>query len=58
MRHCPQCKKLLFRRKDGRLACPNECVQNTRRLAYNTLIDPLKDRRAKEERDPWRNVKF
>jgi uncharacterized Zn finger protein (UPF0148 family) len=58
MQHCPQCKKILFRKRDGRLVCPNDCEQSGKRVAFNTVIDPLKDRRANEDRDPWRDVKF
>jgi uncharacterized Zn finger protein (UPF0148 family) len=60
MQRCPQCKKILFKKKDGRLACPNECKQNSQRVAFNTVLDPLKDRRIqdKDEWDPWSHVKF
>ena len=55
---CPQCRKILFRKKDGRLACPNECGQSSQRRAFNTVVDPLKDRRAKQDFDPWSTVKY
>ncbi len=58
MQHCPQCRKILFKKKDGRLICPNGCEQSRRRVAFHTVIDPLKDRRGNDDRDPWRNVKF
>jgi len=54
---CPQCKKILFKKRDGRLACPNGCEQSSQRVAFNTVIDPLKDRRSRDDHDPWRNVK-
>jgi hypothetical protein len=38
MERCHQCKKVLFRKKDGTLACPNGCDDNQDRLAFNTAI--------------------
>ncbi|MEJ2038931.1 MAG: hypothetical protein P8X55_08355 [Desulfosarcinaceae bacterium] len=58
LQRCPHCKKVLFRKKDGGLVCPNECGQNTHRTAFNTVIDPMKDRRTKEVFDPWSTVKY
>ncbi len=58
MKRCPHCKKILFRKKNGSLTCPNECDSSTQRIAFNTVIDPLKDRRDKTEFDPWVNVKY
>lgn len=58
MKRCPYCKKILFRKKNGSLACPNECDLNTQRKAINTVIDPMKDRRTKAEFDPWIDVKY
>lgn len=58
MQRCPQCKKILFKKRDGRLVCPNECDKNTRRIAFNTVLDPIKDRRAGDTWNPWNNVKF
>lgn len=56
VQRCPQCKKVLFKKKDGRLECPNECEEDTKRTAFNTVIDPLKDRRANDTWNPWNNV--
>ncbi len=54
MERCDQCKKVLFRKKDGTLACPNGCDDNQNRLAFNTVIDPAKERRgARDTFDPW-----
>jgi uncharacterized Zn finger protein (UPF0148 family) len=58
MQRCIQCKKILFRKKDGTLACPNECDQSGHRRAFNTVIDPMKDRRVKAEFDPWNDVRY
>ena len=58
MERCSFCRKILFRKKDGSLACPNACEQSTQRKAFNTVIDPRKDRRLKETFDPWINVKY
>jgi len=58
MRHCRHCKKILFKNKDGRLVCANGCEQSRQRVAFNSVIDPLKDRRDNDDRDPWRNVKI
>jgi uncharacterized Zn finger protein (UPF0148 family) len=57
MERCPQCKKILFKKKNGSLACPNGCEQSSHRVALNTVVDPLNDRRSQAERDPWRFVK-
>lgn len=54
MERCKQCKKVLFRKKDGSLVCPNECNENHRRSAFNTVVDPWKERRGEETViDPW-----
>lgn len=54
MERCEQCKKVLFKKKDGSLACPNECNENHRRTAFNTVIDPWEERRKKKDySDPW-----
>ncbi|MDA8140503.1 MAG: hypothetical protein M0036_17805 [Desulfobacteraceae bacterium] len=54
MKRCPQCKKVLFKRRDGKMVCPNDCKEHTGRLAYNTVIDPEYDRREGNETwDPW-----
>lgn len=54
MERCKQCKKVLFRKKDGSLVCPNECNENHRRSAFNTVIDPWKERRGDVPHiDPW-----
>jgi uncharacterized Zn finger protein (UPF0148 family) len=58
MQRCPQCKKILFKTKEGRLVCPNDCKQNTQRIAFNTVIEPLNDRRGDGESDPWSKVRF
>ncbi|GAB6906177.1 hypothetical protein DESC_880090 [Desulfosarcina cetonica] len=58
MQRCAQCKKILFRKKDGTLACPNECDSNGERRAFNTVIDPMKDRRIHDEPDPWDEVRY
>ena len=58
MQRCEHCKKILFKKKDGTLACPNECDQNRQRRAFNTVIDPSMDRRDQDEFDPWDNVRF
>ncbi len=58
MQRCEQCKKILFRKKDGTLACPNECEQSTQRRAFNTVIDPIMDRRAQGGDDPWDHVRY
>lgn len=55
---CPQCKKILFRKKNGNLVCPNECQQSGQRSAFNTMIDPMKDRRILPQFDPWEHVKI
>ena len=58
MERCKQCKKILFRKKDGSLVCPNGCNENHQRSAFNTVIDPMKERRGdKSFFDPWSNVK-
>jgi acetyl-CoA carboxylase beta subunit len=57
MKQCPNCKKILFKKKDGTLACPNECDRSGHRTAFSTVIDPMLDRRIKETFDPWSNVK-
>ena len=54
MERCPQCKKILFKKRDGSLVCPNGCNEHQRRSAFNTVIDPMKDRRNNERTfDPW-----
>jgi uncharacterized Zn finger protein (UPF0148 family) len=58
IQRCHQCKKILFRKKDGTLACPNQCRQSGRRSAFNTLIDPMKDRRVRPRFDPWEHVRY
>lgn len=58
MQRCPQCKKILFKTKDGRLVCPNNCKHNARRIAFNTVMDPLDDRRSDGEPDPWNKVRL
>jgi hypothetical protein len=50
--------KILFRKKNGTLACPNDCDQSGLRRAFNTVIDPMKDRRLQTDFDPWENVKY
>jgi hypothetical protein len=57
LRRCAKCKKILFKKKDGTLACPNECERSGHRTAFSTVIDPMFDRRIKESFDPWSNVK-
>jgi hypothetical protein len=39
------------------LACPNECGENAKRRAFNTVIDPMKDRRNMDTLGPWDNVR-
>ncbi len=46
LERCPQCKKFLFKKKNGALFCPNECDGHSRRTAFNTVMDPMKDRRC------------
>jgi uncharacterized Zn finger protein (UPF0148 family) len=58
MHRCPQCKKILFKTKKGQLVCPNGCKQHTKRTAFNTVVDPLKDRRGEDDKDPWNKVRF
>lgn len=53
MKRCPQCKKILFKRKDGKLMCPNECQEHGNRAAYNTYIESRHDRRSNDTFDPW-----
>ena len=57
MERCIHCRKVLFRKKNGSLVCPNECEQSTQRRAFSTVIDPLKDRRLRAAFDPWSQVK-
>jgi len=58
MKRCNQCKKFLFRKRDGSLQCPNGCNENQRRSAFNTVIEPMKDRRGEAFIfDPWDNVR-
>jgi len=57
LERCPQCKKILFKKKNGKLFCPNECDDHRRRLAYNTVVDPKKDRRFHTTIHPWDNVR-
>jgi len=54
MKRCDQCKKVLFRKKNGSLVCPNGCDEHQQRSAFNTVIDPMNERRgAQETWDPW-----
>ena len=54
MKRCPKCKKILFKKKDGRLVCPNGCDEHSERVAFNTVIDPnLERREGKDTFDPW-----
>lgn len=58
MERCRQCKKILFKKKDGSLMCPNGCVENQKRSAFNTVIDPMADRRGEKKHfDPWNNAR-
>jgi uncharacterized Zn finger protein (UPF0148 family) len=58
MEHCKYCKKILFRKKNGMLACPNGCDEHHRRSAFNTVIDPAQDRRGERYTfDPWGNAR-
>ncbi len=58
MERCPQCKKVLFKKKNGELVCPNECDAHQRRSAFNTVIDPTKERRGNvSEFDPWEHAR-
>jgi uncharacterized Zn finger protein (UPF0148 family) len=58
MERCRQCKKILFRKKDGSLACPNQCQRSGSRSAFNTFIDPKKERRVPSQFDPWEHVRY
>ena len=58
MERCSNCRKILFRKRNGSLVCPNECGQNTQRRAFNTVIEHMKDRRVKWAFDPWSLVKY
>ncbi|MFZ1986517.1 MAG: hypothetical protein WAU91_19060 [Desulfatitalea sp.] len=54
MKRCQQCKKVLFKRRDGKLVCPNGCKEHQGRLAFNTVIDEDLDRRGPDDTfDPW-----
>ena len=54
MERCNHCKKVLFRKKDGRLVCPNGCDEHRQRSAFNTVLDPFLERRNKKPYfDPW-----
>lgn len=54
MKRCAQCKKVLFKKRDGKLVCPNGCRENSSRAAFNTVIDPEYDRREADDTfDPW-----
>ena len=55
MDRCPICKKILFKKKDGTLACPNLCNgDNQRRKAFNTVIDERLEKRGVQKFfDPW-----
>jgi uncharacterized Zn finger protein (UPF0148 family) len=58
MERCKQCKKILFKKKNGTLVCPNGCDEHHRRSAFNTVIDPMKDRRGEKDGfDPWANAR-
>ena len=58
MERCKQCKKILFKKKDGTLMCPNGCDDNQNRLAFNTVIDARYDRRGEDETlGPWDEVR-
>jgi uncharacterized Zn finger protein (UPF0148 family) len=58
MEQCKQCKKILFKKKDGTLMCPNGCDDHHGRLAFNTVIDPMKERRGEKGFfDPWNNAR-
>jgi DNA phosphorothioation-dependent restriction protein DptG len=56
MDRCPICKKLLFKKKNGTLACPNFCDGKQKRKAFNTMIDERFERRGVEF-DPWSNAR-
>lgn len=54
MKRCEQCKKILFKRRDGKLVCPNGCEEHGGRSAFNTVIDPSLERREGNDTfDPW-----
>lgn len=55
---CPVCNKILFRKKGGGMKCLNECQQSFQRIAFNTLVEPAKDRRGSKEPNPWHHVKW
>lgn len=58
MERCKQCKKVLFKKKDGRLVCPNGCDEHHQRSAFNTVIDPSMERRNKKPYfDPWNSAR-
>ena len=58
MERCKQCKKVLFKKKDGSLVCPNDCDDHHRRSAFNTVIDSVNERRnVKWFFDPWANAR-
>jgi hypothetical protein len=54
MKRCHNCKKILIKRRDGKLVCPNGCDEHSGRLAFNTVIDPnLERRQGNDTFDPW-----
>lgn len=58
MERCSQCKKVLFKKKDGSLMCPNGCDEHQQRSAFNTMIDPMKERRGEKPFfDPWNHAR-
>jgi hypothetical protein len=58
MKHCQQCKKVLFKRRDGKLVCPNGCKEHIGRLAFNTVIDEDLNRRGPDDTfDPWASAR-
>jgi len=61
MKRCPQCKKILFKKRDRKLACPNNCTAHGDRAAFNTVIDPELDRRRNDDTfdtfDPWASAR-
>lgn len=53
---CPLCNKILFRKKGGGMRCINGCQQNFQGIAFNTLVEPTKNRRRSGKMDPRRQV--
>jgi uncharacterized Zn finger protein (UPF0148 family) len=54
MKRCEQCRKVLFKDRDGKLVCPNGCKEHGARAAFNTVIDPhLERREGNDTFDPW-----